>query len=396
MRLLPLSTIVGLAGLGGALAVSFFSSSSDPFGRFSYAYLTNFCFFASITLGALFFVLIQHVTKSGWSVTVRRIAEMLAACILPLGVLFLPIALPVLLSYDGLYKWNSSAWGDANYVHEGKSPYLNNVFFFGRAIVYFTIWIALALYMYRRSLRQDKSGDYRLSSRMQALSGPALILFAATVVFASFDWEMSLSPMWYSTMFPVYFFAGAVLSGLATITLVALLLQRSGRVTDEIRVEHYHDLAKLTFAFIFFWGYIAFGQFMLIWYANIPEETFWFEIRFSPGWKAWSILLLVGHFFIAFAGMMARSVRRSKRYLLGASIFLLAMHWVDHVWVVMPAFLASDEAISSPFVLGLVEVLALIGMTGLYTASFCVVAGDRALVPLADPRLAEALNYENA
>ena len=179
-----------------------------------------------------------------------------------------------------------------------KTPYLNSMFFVGRNIFYFVVWIGLAWFLLSRSLKQDESGDEKITSRVQAICAPAMILFVLALVFAAFDWEMSLAPMWFSTMFPVYFFAGAVLSALATITLTCLLLQRSGRITDEVTIENYHDLAKLTFGFIVFWGYIAFSQFMLIWYANIPEETFWYQLRFSKSFLALCFDIPAGGTFV--------------------------------------------------------------------------------------------------
>ena len=393
MRIIPIAVVIGLLGLGGSFAVSWFSGG---FQRFSFAYLVNFCFFCSITLGALFFVTVQHLTRAGWSVTVRRIAEILAVCILPLFLLFLPIVIPVLFGYSGLYEWNNTAMMKDDHILSEKVGYLNRGFFGLRVALYFVIWIGMAVFFYRNSLRQDETGNGQLTSKMQAWSAPLMLLLAATLVFASFDFEMSLAPLWYSTIFPVYFFAGAVLSGTAMIAIVAILLQRSGRVTDEITVEHYHDLAKLMFAFIVFWGYIAFSQFLLIWYANIPEETFWYQFRFNPGWIAVSVLLLFGHLFIPFLGIMARTVRRNRTFVFFAALFLLFMHWVDHYWLIMPQLNASIPSLENSWpMFGLVEILGLVGMTGFYVASFCVVAGDRALVPLKDPRLVEALNFEN-
>ena len=230
-----------------------------------------------------------------------------------------------------------------------------------------------------------------------------MILFAATLVFSSFDYEMSLAPLWFSTMFPVYIFAGAFLGGLATITLTGLVLQNSGRVTDEITVEHYHDLAKLMFAFVFFWGYIAFSQFMLIWYANIPEETFWFAWRINAlpgqesGWSGWqwmSIVLLFGHIFIPFLGLMARTVRRNKNYLFYASIYILVIHWIDHYWIIMPQALANNEFTMSGT--GIVGDLAIaVGLIGLFMAIFFLIVRDKPLVALQDPRLGESLNHHN-
>lgn len=390
------SWLMPVAGIGGAILivaawfVCLVFSEGNAFSRFSHAYLTTFCFFASISIGALFFVVIQHLTRAGWSVTVRRIAEVLAMCIVPMLILFLPIFIPVLFGSSALYEWAGSEWADADPIHKTKSAYLNSSFFAIRNILYFVIWGAMAWFFLGSSWSQDESGDKTLTLRMQKYSAPLIIVLAATVVFSSMDWEMSLAPMWFSTMWPVYFFAGGLLSAFAAMMLIALLMQRSGRVTDEITVEHYHDLAKFSFAFVFFWGYIAFSQFMLIWYANIPEETHWYDYRFKPGWAVVSALLIFGHLLIPFLGLMARTARRSKPYLLGAAIYLLVWHWIDHFWIVMPQFTKGES-----FTFGFVDIMCLLGMGGLYVAAFLFIAGDRAMVPLKDPRLGESLNFHN-
>ena len=361
----------------------------------------------------------MHLTRAGWGVTVRRIAELYAACLLPLLILFLPIVIPVFMGSDAVYSWNQEGWsvhgdegakaaavGAAEHLpplEALKGGYLNNWFFPLRTLIYFGVWGLMSWFFLRTSLAQDQSGDKRLSLKMQRWSAPLMILFAGTLAFSAFDYEMSLSPLWFSTMFPVYIFAGAFLSGLATITLTALMLQRSGRVTDEITVEHYHDLAKLMFAFVFFWGYIAFSQFMLIWYANIPEETFWFAWRINglpgqesglSGWQWMSLMLLIGHLFIPFLGLMARTVRRSKSFLFFASIYILVVHWIDHYWIVMPqAF--GDHRFTFTGLQMVGDIACAIGLIGLFMAVFFLISGNKPLVPLQDPRLGECLNHHN-
>ena len=419
LRLIPLSSIVAAAGIGGALLFSGFNMQ-----RFSFAYLTGFCCLMSLCLGGLFFVIVMHLTRAGWSVTVRRIAEIIAMCTLPMFILYLPILIPLMAGSDEVYVWNQPGWsihGDAaekqavldasKYpppIEELKSYYLNRWFFAGRMVTYFAIWGAMAWFFLSNSLKQDKTGDKNLTAKMQKHSTWMMILFAATLVFSSIDFEMSLAPFWFSTMWPVYFFSGGVLSALAAITLICLWLQRSGRVTDEITVEHYHDLGKLMFSFVIFWGYIAFSQFMLIWYANIPEETFWFAWRINPapdgvmtGWQWFSLLLLFGHLLIPLLALMARTVRRSKNFLVYAAIYLLVMHWVDHYWIVMPQYseIISDHvgpaAGLAMHFKPLIDIPCAIGMAGVFVALFCLIARDRPLVPLKDPRLGEALAHHN-
>ena len=402
LKAMPLLLIVGAIGMGLSLLLTGFN-----FERFSFIYLVNFCFVLSISLGCMFFVIISHLTRAGWNVTVRRLAELFAMCAFPLGILFLVILLPVLMGYDFVYPWNQSGWSAHSVeqaeqiaaldaaakppIEQLKGAYLNPMFFSIRAIAYFLIWGAMGAFFLKTSLKQDDSGDVSLTKRMQALSAPLLILFAVTIVFSSFDFEMSLSPLWFSTMFPVYFFAGAFMSGLITITLTAMWLQKNGRVTDEITTEHYHDLGKLTFGFVVFWGYIAFSQFLLIWYANIPEETFWYDYRINTtGWGIWSLILVVGHLFIPFLAIMGRTARRNRTFLAGAGIFLLVMHWVDHYWLIMPQMDAYGHVFTfNP----LVDIPCAVGMIAIYIAIFCFVAKNRPLVPLKDPRLGEALNH---
>ena len=262
-----------------ALALVFGFMRGDTLHYFLHAYLVSFCFYLSISLGALFFVALQHASRAGWSVAVRRVAEIMAANTLVMAVLFLPILLPLLFGNTALYQWLDPAVVAADHVLAGKSAYLNLPFFVVRAVAFFAVWGGLVWYFWRRSLEQDDSGDANLTLRMERVSYPALLLFAVTITFAAFDWIMSLTPHWYSTIFGVYYFAGAVVGFLAAVILALITLQKTGHLTSTITLEHYHELGKLLFAFIVFWGYIAFSQYMLIWYANIPEETVWYLPR---------------------------------------------------------------------------------------------------------------------
>jgi len=395
VRMIPLGLIIGAAGIGA----SFLFSAGD-FSRFSFSWLTSFCALLSMSLGCLFFVIIQHLTRAGWSATVRRIAEIFAMCTLPMFVLFLPILLPVLMGKGWVYEWNVPGWSGeaASPMEKLKEYYLVDWFFAIRIVAVFAIWGAMAWFFLGNSLKQDRTGDPQISKTMQKHSTWIMIVFAATLVFSSFDLEMSLAPLWFSTMFPVYFFAGSFLSGMAVLILASLLLQRSGRITDEITIDNYHDMAKLAFSFVFFWGYIAFSQFMLIWYANLPEETFWYGYRInmdpetgSRGWQMMSLALLFGHLLIPFLGIMARTVRRNKTYLFFASIWLLFFHWIDHLWIIMPE---STPEHTFNFSL-LIDIPMAIGMIGIYMALFALIAGDRPLIAKCDPRLGEALNLKN-
>jgi hypothetical protein len=303
--------------------------------------------------------------------------------------LFVPIVAPVLLGSHSLYAWNdpSTVAGDA--LLRGKAAYLNPGFFGVRCVIYLAVWWLLARFYWRQSLEQDRTGDPSLTLSMERLSPIALLLYSVTVTFASFDWLMSLSPRWYSTIFGVYFYSGAVVGFFAAMILAAIALQGCGRLKTSVTVEHYHDLGKLLFAFVIFWGYIAFSQYLLIWYANLPEEAEWYVARQSGPWVWVSLGLLFGNLLIPFFGLLSRHVKRRKWSLAFWAAWLLVMHWIDLYWIIMPSI--SPQTLP----LGPIDGCLFLGLGGVYLAGLLHLAGQHALVPLADPRLGESLTFEN-
>lgn len=374
----------GLALLAGTFLMSWFLE--DGRNRFFHSYLASFVFYVSLSLGALFFVALHHIFRAGWSVVVRRLAELMGANMFLLAVLFLPL----LAGLGNLYPWIHTGAADTDPLLAWKSPYLNVVFFLARSVLYFAIWSGLSYYLLSRSLEQDESGDINLTLRLERMSAPALLLLGLTVTFAAFDWLMSLDPHWYSTIYGVYYFGGSMLGFYAFLTLAVYGLQRAGRLTHAITVEHYHDLGKWMLAFTLFWAYIAFSQYMLIWYGNIPEETGWFLRRQSHGWGWVGLILIFGHFIIPFFGLLSRYPKRRKPLLAFWAGWILVMHWIDLYWLVMPEF--SPNGVP----LHLVDFGCLAGLGGLYLANLARLARGRALVPVKDPRLGESLTFENA
>ena len=384
-RALP--AVVGLCALAVAGVLGW--RQDDQLRQFSASYLVSFCFFLSISLGALFFVLLQHLVKAGWSVTVRRLAEVLAANTVCMAVLFLPILVPLLGGHTGLYAWSDPVLVESDALLQWKTPYLNVPFFAVRAVVFFTVWIVTARFFLAQSTRQDDSGDPELTRRMEKVAGPALVLFGLTVTFAAFDWLMSLEPTWFSTIYGLYFFAGAVVAFFAALILSAILLQTGGLLSRSITVEHYHELGKLLLGFIIFWGYMAFSQYLLIWYANIPEESVWYLARQNGPWAWVSVALLFGHLLIPFLGLLSREMKRKKILLGGWAVWMLVVHWGDLYWLVMPTFSPGRL----PF--GLLDVCCMIAVGSLYLAGLFWSLRSRALIPKKDPRLQESLAFEN-
>ncbi|MBM3368972.1 MAG: hypothetical protein FJY43_11980, partial [Betaproteobacteria bacterium] len=308
------------------------------------AYLVAMVLALATCLGALFFVIVQHLTRAGWSVAVRRPAEAIAQNLRWIWILFLPIAW---MGWTGklvdLYPWadlgvlRSIAPAEAELV-ANKAGYLNQKFFFVRSAAYFAVWALLANFFWSSSVRQDRTGSPSISARCRKWSGPAMILFGLSTTFASFDWIMSLSPAWFSTMFGVYFFAACATCGISVITLLTLRLQdQFGRLRGIVSPEHFQDLGKLLFAFgIVFWAYIAFSQFMLIWYGNLPEETAWYLPRQVGGWLWLSWALLLGHFAIPFVFLISRWTKRIRATLTFGCAWMLLFGLIDIYYLVMP------------------------------------------------------------
>jgi len=399
-RIVPLEQLVIRPGsiwarlplLAGAVGVVFtvltlLLASGDDGKQFHHSWLVAVVFFLGLGLGCLFFVLIHHAAKASWGVVVRRLAENLA-CVVPLlALLFLP-----LLGGDAMYDlfhWTHEDAVAHDRLIQEKEPWLNVGGFRLRAVVYFGVWTLLALFFRSASRRQDDSGDERLSRVRARLSPVGVALFAVTITFAAFDWLMSLDPHWYSTMFGVYFFAGTIVSAFAGLTVLTLALEATGHFRGVVTGEHFHDLGKLLFAFTVFWAYIAFSQFFLIWYANIPEETAWFLNRLEASWRPATMLLAVGHFAIPFFFLMPRTIKRNRALLLLGALWMLAMHLLDIHWLVMPTM--HPEGVS----LTLLDVTSLLGVGGLFVATVGWLLQRGALLPVRDPRLVESLAFEN-
>ncbi len=378
--------VAGAIGLGLTVAIELLFGTGAK--GFFHRYLVAFAFCMTITLGSLFFVLIQHLTKAGWSASVRRIAEIYTLGTIPLAVLFLPILVSILLGSHALYEWNDVEHVKTDALLLGKSGYLNAGFFSVRAVIYFLVWIGLARLFVYTSVRQDVVGSPDLTSRMEAWSAPGTLAFSLTASFAAFDWLMSLAPHWYSTIFGVYVFAGCLVACFATMAITVLWLKSKGFLKTAVNVEHQHDLGKLLFAFTCFWAYIAFSQYFLIWYANIPEETVWYKARLSA-WKPVSGFLAIGHFILPFIFFMSRHIKRNS-YLLGFwAVWGLLMHWLDLYWIVMPQM--SSEALT----FSLSDVTVLVGVVGIWGGTIGLLARDMSVLAVSDPRLPEALAFKN-
>lgn len=363
---------IGVAGLLLSLVGYFINSE-----QFYFSWLTAFCFWVTIGAGGLFMVMLHYLVGARWSVVLRKFAES-AAWTLPFMIVF---GIPIIFGRHDLFHWTHEEAVAHDHLLQGKEPFLNTPFFIIRMIIYFGVWFYLAWRLNQYSDMQDEAHTGGLLKKMRRISAPGMILFALTITFAGFDWMMSLDPHWYSTIFGVYIFSGGVVGFLAFLTMIALYFHKKNVLTDEITVEHYNDLGRLTFAFVIFWAYMAFSQYFLIWYANIPEETIWFLNRWKGSWSFVTLLIVFGNFVIPFFILITRAAKRNYLFLKIMMGWLFFMHLVDIYWIVMPT-LHTEGADPS-----WIDITTVIGIGGIFCRIFFGKLTSRPMLPVKDPKL---------
>jgi hypothetical protein len=298
----------------------------------AFAHLVNFLFLTSIAVGALFYVALEYLAGAVWSVPMRRVNEFLSSLI-PFAALF---ALPLFFHLPDVFQWAQQA-AVSDMVIQSKRPYLNVPFFIVRFVIIFFIW-TLFYYLFTKNSRQqdiDKNPKHTWwNIRLSAIFMP---VFAIGLTLLAVDWAMSLEAHWYSTIYGVYYFSGIALAGVSATTYVVVKLHENGFL-PQLRRDHFYSLGTLMFVFVNFWAYIAFSQFMLIWYANLPEETFWFIARWKNGWEYVSILLIIVHFVVPYFVLLSQDAKMDLHRLKFMALWILAAHLLDLYWLVMPSY----------------------------------------------------------
>lgn len=352
--------------------------------QFDFSYLVAFTYFSSLALGAMFFVMVQHLTGSAWSVTVRRLMESIMRAV-PLAFL---LVIPVFFGIHGLYEWaQGGALRDPDLAK--KAGYLNEQWFILRGLAAIGLWSVFALRLYSISRRQDENGSLAFTKAAERWSAPGVIVLFLTASMAAFDWIMSLEPHWWSTIFGVYFLAGGAVAFLAALIAICLALRSAGYLVQSIREEHYHDLGKWLFALTVFWAYVAFSQYMLIWYGNLPEETFWYHKRLQGSWSVWAPLLAGGHFLLPFFVLLPRASKRNYKILGFFAGWLLLMHYCDLYWQIMPVLHAKGVAFHW------LDGAAMLAVGSAYGLAFWAGLKRKPLVPVGDPRLEQCLAFHH-
>tara|TARA_Y100000589_G_scaffold64794_1_gene56243 strand:- start:261 stop:1583 length:1323 start_codon:yes stop_codon:yes gene_type:complete len=414
---------VGFLALG--LLVMAVGASID-IKHFWHAYLVMFMFLLSLGLGALFYVALEYLVGAYWSVPIRRVTEAIAGLLIPVAFLAIPIFMG---GMDHLYShWiphhghHAEAHGHHGDEHghdheknakvskksdksdhkkdsygghgghhepdpivEGKRPFLSKPWFYVLNIGCLLIWIAFLWWFRSNSRAQDISGDQKYTQRNIVVSAPFMLVFAGTLTVAAIYYMMSLEPHWFSTMFGIYYFAGTLVSAASLLTIYAVKLHQSGFLHGHMKKDTYYSLGLMMFAFNVFWAYIAFSQFMLIWYANLYEETMWFLHRYEGGWATASWLLILFHFVIPFFALLSRNQKTNPKRLLIMAYWLLAAHIFDLYWIIVPAY---PETSFQWYDLGFLMFAA-----GFVMYFFNQQLKGANLVPIKDPKLGHGLEF---
>jgi hypothetical protein len=380
-RARPVALALGVGGLIAWVIGSVFEPRQAYF-----SWLAAYGYGVSLSLGAMLTVMVSHATGAKWFLVLRRLAETVAAT-MPLFVL---LFVPLLFGLSELYPWvRMGALEPAARAALGhKSVYLNVPFFVVRAALYLGSWSACGVLLWRWSVLQDAHPrDPGLTWKLRVLSAVALPALGFTITFAAFDWFMSLTPEWVSTIFGVYYFAGSFLAALALVGTLAFGLQQRGYLTDEVAVSHYHALGKLMLTFVIFWAYMAYAQYFIIWIADVPDEVAWYVPRSRGSWGWVSVLIVVGHFALPFLALLSWQFKRRAASLVAVCVWLLAMHYIDVYWLVLPALHVNRLAPSW------LDLAALLAVAGCGTAYGCWLAQGRAALPVGDPEIETSLEY---
>jgi hypothetical protein len=350
------------------------------------AYTAAFMSALGIALGALLFVMIAHAVRARWFVVLQRLTGALAATM----PLFLFLFVPVALFLKELYPWarplDAIDDPELRRMVEHQRVWMNPTFFIVRSYVYLGLWTALALFLRRESVGNDKMASEEIVRHERLVSSIGLPVVALTLTFASFDWLMPLSPQWSSDMFGFYLFAGCLGSSIGGTCVAAWLAWRAGLLPEEVKPDHFHALGRVLLVGVIFWAYIAFCQFMLAWIADIPREALFYADRVRGGWADASGALLVVHFVVPFFLLLSRPLKRRPGALAFVGGWMVCAHALDMYWICVPPQHDGLRWLDLAWMIGVLALFAAVGAWRFSSAR---------VIPIHDPALGASLRYES-
>jgi hypothetical protein len=374
--------------VGVVLSVSAYFMDPE---RAAFASLVAFMFSVSIGMGAMFLIAIEHSSGAIWSVPFRRVTEYLTNVLYIAPILALPVIISLFSHDSNIYHWAHLDEVAKDAVLSKKASYLNTSSFMMRFVVIWALNILFKFLLVGSSFKQDTTGEQKISKKNAFYSAIYVAIFAISVTVYSVDFMMSLEPHWFSTMFGVYFFSGTFSTVMAMLTLYVIYFNDNKMLIEGIRSDHYYSLGGWMFAFTAFWAYIAFSQFMLIWYANLPEETFWFMPRMAGAWGYVSIGLMFIKFIIPFGLLIQRESKSNPSRLKLAAYWIIGAHIYDLYWLIYPTYSGMEDGANPIF--GWQEIGFVVLVIGLIMATVKMGSKGKNHIPIGDPKLERGLNF---
>jgi len=372
------SLVMAMMGLG---VVTFAAGLFINAPRLWQAYLVYPSLFMGLGIGALFFLVVHYLAGSGWNVAVRRVSESFASYIFFAAV----FSFVMFFGLSKLYPWTNHEFMAGSHILHGKMGYFGKIFFSARVIVFFAVVSFFVWRLLGNSTRQDTEGGVELRNSQKPLSALFLVLFAPLFTMFAIDTIKSLDPKWFSTMFGVYVFIGFVQGSIAASIIVIKMLQKHGYL-GVVNENHFHDLGKYLIGFSIFWAYIGVSQYLLIWYANLPEETGYYLQRQVPGWIGFTILLPIVRFVLPFLLLLPMQAKRRSSYLVKVAYLVMFGAWLDLYWMIMPNF-------SPSFGISIWDIGLGLGFLGFFAYAVRRFLSKHATVPVKDPFLHESLHH---
>lgn len=371
---------MGLTVLG---ALAFLGGLAVDSTRAWQNYMQTLYIFTGFSLGGMVFVAINHAVASHWAVVPRRLAEAFMSFIPVAALLFIVLLVGISMEGGKLYSWLGHEHGIASPT---KQRWLSFDLFAARNVLFFVIWFFVARKLVAYSVAQDGGQNQDLSLKAARFSIIGLLLFAPTFGFFSYDLLMSLEPKWFSTMFTVYTFAGVIQSTMALMVIIFVSLKRD-QLKHVATPSHLKDLSGLLFAFTIFMTYIGFSQFMLIWYANLPEETYYYLKRSDHGWLAIAVLTWFFKFILPFFGLISQWQKKHEKWLVMVCWGVLVGQFLDIFWLSMPS--NHPELV----MIGWMEIGILAMFAGLFGIVVSRWMSKHSLIPVGDPRVLASVNW---
>ena len=390
------------AGIAG-LALTALGFLVSPPSQVAVPYLVAVCYWVAVCIGMLLLIFIHHIMDSGWSTVIRRQWENGLAAFPWLLVLFLPLLASVWIKPGMVWPWTDLAHQiqphgtvGADMLYVKKSAFLNRNMLVGLTLLFFAIWCWLAARLRKASFTQDLDGDPKWTFMNRKTAAFGIPINALALSFAAIFWMKSLEYHWFSTMYGVWFFANCMRAALAFGVFITVWLYARGDYKGIFNTNQFHCLTALAFAFVVFWAYVTFSQYFLIWNANVPEETFWYNIREHGDWIVVGLFLLFGHFFVPFLAWLRYKNKAERKPALLISIWIAVVILVDICYNVLPVLKHHDEPVNFVSVNLLWVLTSVVGVGGICVWAYLRSFAKTKIIPIRDPRIVESLTHHEA